>query len=64
MVFIDINTYILTEDMSFKIFLKKNMMQLFLTVVTYLLKNVEHGIEHDIDIAYGIYIYTLDISEL
>ena len=40
------------------------MIQLFLTVVTYLLKNVENGIEHDIDSAYGIYIYTLDISEL
>ena len=28
-------------------------MQLFWTVVTYLLKNVKHGIEHDIDSTYG-----------
>ena len=35
-----------------KHFLKK-IMQLLWTVVTYLLKNVKHGIEHDIDSAYG-----------
>ena len=28
-------------------------MQLLWAVVTYLLKNVKHGIEHDIDSAYG-----------
>ena len=28
-------------------------MQLFWTVVTYLLKNIKHGIEHDIDSTYG-----------
>ena len=28
-------------------------MQLLWTVVTYLLKNVRHGIGHDIDSAYG-----------
>ena len=28
-------------------------MQLLWTVVTYLLKNVKHGIEHDVDSAYG-----------
>ena len=28
-------------------------MQLLWTVVTYLLKNVKYGIEHDIDITYG-----------
>ena len=32
-------------------------MQLLWTVVTYLLKNVEHGIEHDIDSAYVVYIH-------
>ena len=30
-------------------------MQLLWTVVACLLKNVEHGIEHDIDSAYGVY---------
>ena len=28
-------------------------MQLHWTVVTYLLKNIEHGIKHDIDSTYG-----------
>ena len=31
----------------------KKIMQLLWTVVTYLLKNVEQGIEHDIDSTYG-----------
>ena len=45
--------YILTEgSRSFKHYLKK-IMQLLWTVVTYLLKNVKHGIEHHIDSAYG-----------
>ena len=32
-------------------------MHLHWTVVTYLLKNVEHGIEHDVDSAYGVCMY-------
>ena len=31
----------------------KKIMRLLWTVVTYLLTNVKHGIEHDIDSAYG-----------
>ena len=31
----------------------KSIMQLHWTVVTYLLKNIEHGIKHDIDSTYG-----------
>ena len=42
MVFIDLTVCILTEGRNFK-----KIMQLFSKVVTYLLKNVEHGIEHD-----------------
>ena len=42
----------------------KKFVSLLWTVLTYLLKNVEYGIEHDI--AYGVCIGTLDviISEL
>ena len=46
------DTVILTEGgRGFKTFLKE-IMQLLWTVVTYLLKNVKHGIEHDIDISF------------
>ena len=54
-IFIDINTtciYLQKEAGVSKHSLKK-IMQLLWTVVTYLLKNVKHGIEHDIDSAYG-----------
>ena len=47
--------YIITPQKEARLskhFLKK-IMQLLWTVVTYLLKNVKHGIEHDIDSAYG-----------
>ena len=41
--------YILAEGgRSFKTLLKENYAIAFWTVVTYLLKNVKHGIEHDI----------------
>ena len=32
-------------------------MQLLWTIATYLLKNVEHGLKHDIDCAYGVCIH-------
>ena len=53
-VFIDMNTAcILTEGgRSSKTLLKENYAIVW-TVVTYLLKNVKHGIEHDIDSTYG-----------
>ena len=55
-VFIDMNTtciYLQKEAGVSKHYLKK-IMQLLWTVVTYLYtKNVKHGIEHDIDSAYG-----------
>ena len=35
----------------------KKIMQLLWINVTYLLKNVKHGIENDIDSAYGAYIH-------
>ena len=38
----------------------KTILQLLWTVVIYLLKNVEYGIEHDI--AYAVCIGTLDIQ--
>ena len=45
--------YILTEGgRSFKT-LKKNYAVALASVVSYLLKNVKHGIEHDIDSTYG-----------
>ena len=50
------NTYILTKGRNFKTFLKKIIHMLW-AVVTYLLKNVEHGMEDDVDIAYGVCIY-------
>ena len=50
-VFIDMNTY--TEvDRNFKTFWKENY-AIALKVVTYLLNNVKHEIEHDIDSTYG-----------
>ena len=55
LVFIDMSTtciYLRKEAGVSKYYLKKIMLLLW-TVVTYLLKNVKHGIEHDIDSAYG-----------
>ena len=53
-VFIDINKYILTEGgRSFKTFLKDNYAIALDSCVMYLLKNVKHEIEHDIDSIYG-----------
>ena len=46
--------YILTEEgRSFKTLLKENYAIALDSVVTYLLKNVKHGIEHDIDSTFG-----------
>ena len=57
-VFIDINTYILTEGRNFKRFLKENYAIVLSScyLFTYLL-NVENGIERDIASAYGVCIH-------
>ena len=36
---------------------RKKIIQVLWTVATYLLKNVEHGMEYDFDSAYGVCIY-------
>ena len=57
-VFIDMTTYI-TKGKNFKAFLAENYaiaLALLWIDVTYLLKNVEHGIEH-VDGAYGVCIH-------
>ena len=47
-------TYILREGRNFKIFLKENYAIMLWIVDTYLLKNAEHGIGHDIHcVKYG-----------
>ena len=56
MVFLNMNTCILTESKIPKYSWKK-IIQLLWTVVTYLLKNVEHGIKDDVDGSYGVCIY-------
>ena len=43
----------MTEGRNFKTFLKESYAQLLWTVVTYLLKNIEHGIEIEIVSAYA-----------
>ena len=53
MVFIDMNTYIQKAEISKRSW--KKIMQLLQTVVTYLLKKVEHGTEHDIDRVYRVF---------
>ena len=53
-IFTDMNTYmyiLIQKEAGVSKHLKK-IMQLLWTAVTYLLKNVKHGIEHDIDSAY------------
>ena len=54
-VFIDMNTtcIYLQKEAEVSKHYWKNIIQLLWTVVTYLLKNVKHGIEHDIDSTYG-----------
>ena len=52
-VFIDMNTYIQKAEISKRSW--KKIMQLLQTVVTYLLKKVEHGTEHDIDRVYRVF---------
>ena len=55
LVFTDMSTtciYLQKEAGVSKNYCKK-IMQLLWTVVTYLLKNVKHGIEHDTDSTYG-----------
>ena len=54
--FIDINTHMLTEDRNFKTF-SKEIDANASAAVTYLLKNMKHGTEHDIDSAYGVCIH-------
>ena len=54
MVFIGINTYILTEGRNFKTFLKENYASALDSCYMFTKKNVEHGIEHDVDSAYGV----------
>ena len=50
-----INTYILSEDRNFRTFLKENYaIALDSSVATYLLKNVKHGIEHDVHSAFEV----------
>ena len=52
--------YILTEGRNINTFLKKTLKEKMYwkkIVVTYLLKDVEHGIEHDVDSAYGACIH-------
>ena len=50
------NTYVLTWGSNLKDHCKK-IMYLLLTVVLCLLKVVEHGIEQDVDSAYGVSIF-------
>ena len=52
--FIDMNTYIITEGRNFKAILKENYA---MTLDSCYLFNVEHGIEYDVDSTYGIYLY-------
>ena len=54
MVFIGTNTYILTEGRNFKTFLKENYASALDSCYMFTKKNVEHGIEHDVDSAYGV----------
>ena len=45
-------SYIRTEGQNFKTFFKENY-RLLCAAVTYLLKKVEYGMEHDANSAYG-----------
>ena len=56
--FYRMNTYILTERRNFKTFWKENNV---IGLNSCYLFNVEHGTEHDIDIAYGAILQALDI---
>ena len=57
-VFINMSTYILTEGINFKIFLKENYPITLESCKLHIYwKNVEHGIEHDVDSSYGDCIY-------
>ena len=48
------NNHILTEGQNFKIFWKENYAIALDGCCLLTKKNVEHGIEHDIDSAYGV----------
>ena len=48
------NSYILTEGRNFQIFWKENYAIALDGCCLLTKKNVEHGIEHDIDSAYGV----------
>ena len=56
--FYRMNTYILTERRNFKTFWTENNV---IGLNSCYLFNVEHGTEHDIDIAYGAILHALDI---
>ena len=50
-------TNILTERRNFKIFLEENYLVALDNCYLFTKKNVKHGIDHDIDSAYGVCIY-------
>ena len=57
-VFIDMSTYILTEDRNFKTFSQKNSSNHFGHLLAiYLLKSVKNEIENDVYSAYGVCIH-------
>ena len=55
--------YILTEGTNFPTLLKENY-AITLGSCYFITKNVEHGIEHDIDSAYRWNLHSLDIPKL
>ena len=56
LVFIDINTYIITDVINFETIMKQNYAVALDSCYMFTKKNVEHGIKHDIYSAYGVYI--------
>ena len=63
LVFIDMNTYIITDVINFETIMKQNYAVALDSCYMFTKKNVEHGIKHDIYSAYGVYINNT-ISEL
>ena len=57
MAFIVMNSFILTEGRNFKKFFKENYATTLDSCYIFTKKNVEHGIEHDVDSAYRVYIH-------
>ena len=56
-VFVDMDTYILTEVSNFKTFLKENYAIALSSCYLFTKKMFEHGIEHDIDSAHRLCIH-------